>query len=114
MAIIFFLIISMSAASFGYTIGQKSRQQNKKVMKSKDSFTKQQINEFLKAFYTFENYGDNFSSYELFLSKKMKHTEKKACYKRSLFPNYLSILYLLKVRIIFISLISNKLKLFVR
>lgn len=86
MAIIFFLIISMSAASFGYTIGQKSRQQNKKVMKSKDSFTKQQINEFLKAFYTFENYGDNFSSYELFLSKKMKHTEKKRVTKEVYSP----------------------------
>ncbi|MBF8807517.1 MAG: hypothetical protein IC227_02875 [Enterococcus lacertideformus] len=53
-----------------------------------DYFSEQQVNEFLNAFFTFKNYGENYSRYEIFLSQQAKKREEKRRDQGNFLPQF--------------------------
>lgn len=86
---IFFLISVSIAVNIGRAIEKKRWQESKnELLSTVDYFSEEQVNEFLTAYFTFKNYGDNYSTYESFLSTTAQSNEKKRMEQSKVFPQF--------------------------
>ena len=53
-----------------------------------DYFSQEQVNEFLIAYFTFKNYGDNYSNYASLLSSIAQENEEKRLEQSKFFPQF--------------------------
>ena len=73
------MVISSSiAVSIGYTVGKKNTQQEANNRIPIAHFSEQQVNDFLRSYFTFTEYGDNYLNYEKFLAKQAKIAEEES------------------------------------
>ncbi len=83
------MVISSSiAVSIGYTFGKKNTQQEANNRIPVAHFSEQQVNDFLRSYFTFTEYGDNYLNYEKFLAKQAKIAEEESRKQSDFFPQF--------------------------
>lgn len=83
------MVISSSiAVSIGYTFGKKNTQQEANNRIPVAHFSEQQVNDFLRSYFTFTEYGNNYLNYEKFLAKQAKIAEEESRKQSDFFPQF--------------------------
>jgi hypothetical protein len=75
--------------NIGRMIEKKRGQVNQaELLTPVDYFSQEQVNEFLIAYFTFKNYGDNYSNYASLLSSIAQENEEKRLEQSKFFPQF--------------------------
>lgn len=70
------LAIGLLAGSIGHTLGARSVTEDVQQTQEEVSLTQETITTFLRAYYTFDNLGDNYEAFRPFLTKELSQKEQ--------------------------------------